>query len=198
MNTISDKIIKRIQRKGRGWTFSTVDFQDLGTRKTVDQNLIRLVNGGEIRRVIRGIYDYPKISKFGEMPPNPFSVALALARSTGEDIQATESRAVNALGLSNQVPAKIIYYTNGTTRKRKVGNQVIIFKRAPKKVIGAGKMAGLVIQAIRYYGAKNINQSILSQIVEKVKTEDLMELKKEKTNVPVWLQESIDQLIAQA
>ena len=58
--TFEDKALYRIRGTGGGWTFSPRDFLDLGGRPTVDSGLHRLEKRGEIRRVIRGIYDYPR------------------------------------------------------------------------------------------------------------------------------------------
>jgi len=61
--TIENKALSRIYGSGRGWSFSPKDFADLGSRAAIDLALHRLNNKSTIRRVIRGIYDYPRYSE---------------------------------------------------------------------------------------------------------------------------------------
>lgn len=63
MDQSIEKKITRIKGHGKGWSFSQKDFTDLGQRTAIDTALQRLHDNGEIRRVTRGIYDYPKIRK---------------------------------------------------------------------------------------------------------------------------------------
>lgn len=62
--TFENKVLYRIRGTGGGWAFSPRDFLDLGSPSTIDSALHRLETRGKIRRVIRGIYDYPRFSKF--------------------------------------------------------------------------------------------------------------------------------------
>ena len=125
--TISSKIERRIQKQGEGWVFAAQDFLDLGSRAAVDQTLSRLAREGEIRRVGRGLYDLPRTSTLlGTLvPPAQERIAEALERKTGSRLQSSGAVAANALGLSTQVPAKIVYLTDGASRKLKVGGQTI-------------------------------------------------------------------------
>ena len=119
MSSITDQITNRIKRKKPSWVFSPKDFLDIGTRAAVDQVLSRLVKKSMIRRLDRGIYDYPKQSKLlGVLPPTPDSIARAMA--SGDPVFPSGARAINLLGLSTQVPAKPSYQTNATVRRRRV------------------------------------------------------------------------------
>ena len=77
--TIEEQAVARVYGHGRGWSFSSVDFRGLGR---VDMALLRLQEAGTIRRVLRGIYDYPRYSELlgQEMGPDIHQVAQALAR----------------------------------------------------------------------------------------------------------------------
>jgi hypothetical protein len=199
MDSTTQKIFSRIEARKPGWVFSPVDFLDLGNRAAIDQSLSRFVKKGKIRRLARGIYEYPRRSeRFGILPPIINNVALAMARSTGSKIQLSEVSAANILGLTTQVPAKVVFYTDGTARTRKIGNQTIIFKRTtPKKLVGAGTMSGLVIQALRYYGKERITDSLIDRIRQKLSQAEIRQLMYAKTAVPVWIQKVIDQLTDQ-
>ena len=75
-----NKIINRIRGTGRGWSFSPRDFLDFGERPTIDSALHRLAQRGDVRRIIRGIYDYPRFSELlqQQLSPDIDQVARAL------------------------------------------------------------------------------------------------------------------------
>ncbi len=80
MQSIDNKVISRIYGKGRGWCFTPNEFMDLGSRSSVDKALSRLTQKGTIRRLARGLYDYPKMHKdLGSLSASPESIAQALA-----------------------------------------------------------------------------------------------------------------------
>src|SRR5260370_23170057 len=109
-----DRIMQRARAGGRGGVFTPTDFLDVAGRSAVDQALSRLVKGGQLRRLARGLYDFPKMhAKLGALAPAPDAVAQALARETGSAVQIAGARAANALGLSTPVPAKSTYLTDG-------------------------------------------------------------------------------------
>ncbi len=78
-NSTEKQALARIYGNGRGWAFSQKDFADLGSRKAIDMALMRLTDRGTIRRVIRGIYDYPRHSDLlkKQMGPDLHQVARA-------------------------------------------------------------------------------------------------------------------------
>ncbi len=109
--TITDRILRRIRGKGRGWTFVPKDLLDLGSRAAVDQALSRLARKDRIRRVGRGIYDYPRVSKrLGVLSPSVDAIASAVARKSNSQLQVSDAQAANALGLTTQISAKPIYF----------------------------------------------------------------------------------------
>ena len=80
MNSVSKQIVKRIRGKGMGFVFTPKDFLDLGSRAAVDQALSRLTRRGTIRRLGRGLYDYPRVSPhLGPLSPPLDLVALYLS-----------------------------------------------------------------------------------------------------------------------
>src|SRR5580658_1373023 len=104
----SDSIVRRIRGHGRGWIFTTSEFLDLGAESALKKTLSRLSRDRIIRRLTRGVYDYPRIHrKLGILSPNPDDVAAALAASTGSRVQISGGRAANLFGLTTQVPAQL-------------------------------------------------------------------------------------------
>jgi hypothetical protein len=146
--------MNRARAGGRGGVFTPRDFLDLAGRAAVDQALSRLVKGGKLRRLMHGLYDFPKVHpKLGQLSPTPDNVAQALARETGSRVQIAGARAANALGLSTQVPAKSIYLTDGPSRRVVLGKRIVDLRHtSPKHLIAPGSQAGTVVQALRHLG----------------------------------------------
>src|SRR5580692_10942164 len=155
MNAIQDEIIDRIREKGRGKVFTPKDFLDLGSRDAADQSLSRLVKGGEIQRLGRGLYHYPRVNERLGIPlgPDLDEIAEALARQTGSRVVPSGAVAANRLGLSTQVPAKPVYLTDGRSRQVHVGNVVFEVKHVPPKELPVGcRTSAMVFQALRHLG----------------------------------------------
>ncbi len=132
--SIENKVISRIYGNGRGWAFSPKDFSDLGTRSSIDVALHRLLAKETIRRVIRGIYDYPRFSERLKrtLSADVDQVARAFARKFGWSIQPTGMAALNILGLSTQIQGQYAYLSDGPNRTYGIGGQDLIFKHAQR------------------------------------------------------------------
>jgi hypothetical protein len=122
LQSTEHQLLRRIRGKGMGWVFSQHDFTGLTRRSAIDLALHRLVRKGEIRRVVRGLYDYPRFSALlnQELSPNIDQTAQALARKFGWRIQPGGPTAQNLLGLSTQVPARIVYLSDGPDRSYRI------------------------------------------------------------------------------
>jgi Family of unknown function (DUF6088) len=152
MQTIEKSILSRIRGSGAGGVFSPSQFLDLGNRSAVGVALHRLAKAGKIRRIRRGLYDLPRAHPImGQTGPNIMGTVRALMEGSHAKWQFTGAYAANALGLSDQVPAKIIILTDGVPRRVALEKLTLVFRRAaPRNLLGAGRRAGLVIQALRY------------------------------------------------
>ena len=193
--SIESKILRRIIGKKKGWVFAPSHFLDLCNRAAVDQALSRLVRSGDIRRLARGLYDYPrKHPDFGEMPPSVERVTAALAEKDNLKIQPSGAYAANLLGLSDQVPAKIVLLTDGSTRVVQVGNWHIKFKKtSPKNMATAGKISGLVFQALRFIGRENIDEVVIRKLNRLPKKEKQI-LIADLRYAPAWMEKVIRRL----
>lgn len=190
--SVSDRIMKRAQASGRGGVFTPTDFLDVAARAAVDQALSRLVKGGKLRRLARGLYDYPKVhSKLGALSPAPDDVARALARETGSQAQIAGAHAANALGLSMQVPAKSLYLTNGPSRRIVLGKRVVDLRHAsPKHLIAPGSPAGTVVQALRHVGP--VRAADVAQIAAgRLSTSDKKLLASNAIQAPAWMRPTL-------
>jgi hypothetical protein len=197
VQTIANKILSVLRRKGRGYVFTPHELLNLGSRAAIDQALSRMTRTGEIRRLGRGIYDYPKTSaKLGPLTPSAESIVRALGRKEGVRLQASGARAANALGLSTQVPGQITFLTDGTSRTRNVANYTIRLKRAsPRKLLGADKLAGVVLQALRYLGPNGIDQRIIRHLNGMLKDSDKRELQRLAPSAPAWAQHALERIV---
>lgn len=159
MQTMKDKILARITRLGDGKAFSAKDFLDIASRGTIDMALSGLTRGGTIRRVRRGLYDMPKVNPAlgGKLSPDIDEAARAIARRQRWKIVPEGAWAANLLGLSTQVPAKIIYLTDGPNKEVLIGRRTIHFKHArPKAMAGLEGKFALVVQALRHLGKDGV------------------------------------------
>jgi predicted transcriptional regulator of viral defense system len=195
-----NEIRKKIWAKHRGWVFSAKEFANLGPRTAVDQALFRLQRIGEIRRIARGIYEYPKVHpEIGLLSPSPEAVAMAVAAKTNSRVMVSGAKAANLLGFSTQVPAQNVFLTDGRSHKIRIGNQLVVLKHvAPSKMIGAGTEAGVVIQAFRFVGHQGIEEIPVESLSKKIPVSIKAELKRLSPGAPVWLQPTLARLSAEA
>ena len=188
MNTLTDTLLNRIKATGEGAIFGNSDFLDLGSRAAVDQTLSRLARRGIIRRLRPGLYDYPRQSRVGQLSPDPGAVATALSKKSEGRLLASGAYAANLLGLSTQVPARIVYYTDGDDNRVTVGNQTIELRHAgPRRMAGAGKVSGLVIQALRYFGKDNVGSDIVDKLRSTLTESDRALLRQDLSLAAGWL-----------
>ncbi len=189
MSAMADKIMKRVRGKGRGWAFTPRDFIDFGTRGSVDMALSRLVKSGQIRRVGRGLYDYPKLhDKLGALSPDADSLARAVASKTGDKIGPAGAAAANRLGLSTQVPAKSAYATDGSTRVKHVAGRTLSLKHARAPLLdNASDHANTVLQAIAHVGKDGMDSEIIHQFANRLDDKDMKALIKARTQMTGWM-----------
>lgn len=193
MSTIAHQITKRIRAKRRGWVFAPKDFLDLGSRAVVDQTLSRLAQQGIVRRLGRGVYDFPKQHNvLGTLSPDTNNLARAVAPKKTKKIFASGATAVNALGLSTQVPAKPTYMTNGPTQVKKVAGRTVIFKHARVPLLDKVSDAGnLTLQALAHLGKDNIDRSVLKRCENALTDRDIRVLVAHADQTPGWMADII-------
>ena len=192
-DTIENKIVAKI-KKARGSTlFFSDNFASFGNVETIRRTLNRLVEAGEIDRVASGIFVLPQIDKIiGKITPKIEDIADAIARRDKAKIVPTGAYALNRLGLSTQVPMKIVYLTDGSARNIKVGNYTISFVRtSPKNVAAIGKISRLAIQALKSIGKENVTQKEIEHIQNVLMKEKITHLEHDLRIAPAWIKEII-------
>ena len=190
---IENKILIKIKKAGRGTLFFSDNFASFGSAETVRRTLNRLVEKGELDRVSQGIFVRSQIDNIiGKITPKIEDIAEAIARRDKAKIVPTGAYALNRLGLSTQVPMNIVYLTDGSARKVKVGNYTISFIRtSPKNVSATGKISRLVIQALKSIGKENINQTEIEHIQNILLNEKIVYLEQDLRIAPAWIKEII-------
>ena len=177
-NPIEQAMFERIKARGDGWVFSPVDFVDLGNRNAVDKALSRMAADGSVRRVARGLYDVPKRHPLvGLTAPSIDQVAKAVAGKSGTRLQPTGAYAANLLGLSDQVPAKVVFLTDGRSKRIQLGQLTIALKQtSPRIMATAGTISGAIIQALRYLGKDHVTEETVKRLDRRLSPDDRKQL----------------------
>lgn len=195
--SIEDKILAQIKALPEGSLLLPADFSELGSSEAVRLSLFRLEKEGIVIRVAQGIYVRPKISKLiGPLTPSAEEVAEAIAKRDRIRTLPTGSYALNALGLSTQVPMNIVLLTDGSPRVIKIGKRTIKFKKTtPKNLLAKGKISRLAIQALKEIGNGKVTEEEENKIVALLKTEDEKDLKHDTVLAPVWIQKILKKVL---
>lgn len=177
--------------------FCPIDFLHVGSEESIRKALSSLCKKKFIRRLTQGIYDYPKLHKaIGIIPPNLHDVAETIAKKNGVQIQPSGAYAANLAGLSEQVPGRLIFLTEGPSRKVKIGNQEIIFKKATRKVMdSAGTREGLVIQAFKNLGEDHIDKITRARTRRFLESSSENEIRKNIKYAPLWIRKIIFEIV---
>jgi hypothetical protein len=188
--SIEDKIVAQIAALPKGELLLPVDFQELGSSEAVRLSLFRLEKKDFIVRVAQGIYVRPKESSLiGKLTPSAEEVADAIAKRDRIRTVPTGSYALNALGLSTQVPMNIVLLTDGSPREIKVGKRTIKFKKiTPKNLLAKGRISRLAIQALKEIGNGKITAEEEQKILGLLRKEEVNNLKHDIALAPVWIQ----------
>lgn len=193
-----EKVFYFISGHGRGWAFSSNDLIKKFDRQQIDSTLSDLVKEKKIRRVSRGIYDYPKYSELlqKELSPDIEQVARAIGRKFNWRIEVSGESALNILNLSTQIQAKYIYLSDGPNKSYKLFNDVEIeFKKSVLKDIGFKyKESSLIVQALKSLGKEHISDEIIEKIKEQIEPKMVEKILKDTQSTTVWVYEVIKQI----
>ncbi len=169
MLAVANRIMKRIRAYGRGQkVFSPKEFLDLGSRAAVDKALSRLVQDNVLRRIGRGLYDWPKMSGILKQlaPPNAELAVRTIAKRDRITVMPDGIVAAHRLGLTNAVPAKTSYVTDGATRILKIGGRTVEFRHARKFLrVWFNRPAAPVVQALTWLGKANADSAEVINIL---------------------------------
>ena len=185
-----EQIVERIENLSWGDVFIANDFFEIAGYETVRSTLNRLTNEGMIARVMRGIYYKPRyLAAIDEYEaPSAEKVAQALARKYNWTIAPSGNTALNALGLSTQVPAKWTYISDGRYADFHYGNTTIAFQRRNNgDISGYSPMSATVVQAIKTIGKGHVTQEQIELLRKKLSDEDKARLLEEAKTTGAWV-----------
>lgn len=196
MQSIEERIVNNIAKRGRGKIVFPLDFASYGNSKAVQKAFERLEDSKQLIRVARGIYCYPKIDKelgLGVLYPTFEEIASAIARRDKAQIVPTGAYALNKLGLSTQLPMNIVYLTDGSPRKIKLqGERGILFKHTAKKNLAfQNKFAMLLTFALREIGEGNITEEQMMKVRQLISDTPLESMKTDFPLIPAWIRKII-------
>lgn len=192
--------MKRTLEYKTGWVFTPKDFVDLGNRAAVDQALSRLVKAGRLRRVGRGLYDVPRYSDILKRiaPVDLHAAVAAIVRRDDARIMRSGSVYANGLGLTNMVPAKPVYDTDGRSRTVKISRTTIQFRHAPPNIMRwSGKPGGPVIQALRWLGPyASKDPDVVPILRHRLPDYVKLDLSRNIRYVPTWMRSIVSNVIS--
>lgn len=194
---VENKIAEVLKLHPIGSVLFVDDFLDYGNPESVKKALLRLKEKKTLVRLAHGIYLYPKIDKeLGILFPSTEDIALAIARRDKARIVPTGVQALNKLGLSTQVPMKVVYLTDGAARSVKVGKRTITFKNtSPKNLLAQGEISSLVIQALKTIGQSKLTDEIILKIQTLLKKEKIENIMNDAKLTPAWINKILMQSI---
>lgn len=186
---LSRKILRKVAVRGPNWAFTPRDFADLGDPRSVGMALTRLDRSGKIRRLGWGLYDRPHPHPIlGLSGASTDAVVKALARGRRLRLLPSPQLASNQLGLSTQVPAKLVYHTDGAPTKIRLDNLEIIFRRNSGRLLAlAGRASGVVAQALRDLGEENITPDVIRHLRTRLDDKSRRQIADDVHLVPAWM-----------
>ncbi|MBT0813129.1 hypothetical protein KIH41_17710 [Litoribacter ruber] len=186
---VENKIAKALSAYSKGSVLFVDDFLDYGKPESVKKALLRLKEKEILVRLAHGIYLYPKIDEeLGVLFPSTEEIAKAIARRDKARIVPTGIQALNKLGLSTQVPMKVVYLTDGAARTVKIGKRTITFKKAsPKNLLPKGEISSLAIQALKTIGQAKVDEKTTAKIQTILKNEKKENISNDAKLSPAWI-----------
>ena len=193
------RLMKSVRARGRGAAFTWKDFEAFGKPDAIRQALSRLVKRGKIRRVARGIYDWPRtVASLGiTVAPDVAAVVDAVARHDGAAIQPAGAQAANQLGLSTQVPARDAFCSTGPARRITLGKRVIQVRHAPPRLMAGvrqGGVGGLVVGALAHIGAHDVDNDDIARLQKVLTPQDKAALRRLIPRTYRWMKPVLAQI----
>jgi hypothetical protein len=194
--SVDKGILARIYGLGRGAVFTPARFRDLGSPDAIHNALTRHAKSGTIRQLARGLYDYPvQHPVLGTVAPSADAIARALVGRDAIRLQPAGAYAANVLGLSDQVPMKIVFLTDGASRRVKLGQREIILQRTtPRNMATARRKSGTIIQALRHLGQDQVDDNVIATLQRQITAADRSVIRKDLRYAPAWIADILRRL----
>jgi hypothetical protein len=195
MQTVAENILTQAKLLPEGALISAKEFLHVGSRAAVDQALKRLKERKELLPLYRGVYVVPVKTRFGARAPAAEKVVESIAATRAETVVAHGAAAANSLGLTTQVPTKLVYLTSGRSRRLKLGAQIVEMKHAPQwMLLPSQRAAGEAVRALAWIGKSRASKALMA-LKQKLPPSTLQELVALRPALPGWLSKSISQTL---
>ena len=172
------------------------DFPEYHT-EFVGSVLSELTTEGMLVKIAHGIYAKPRNSRFGVVLPSVDKVVQAIAVRDNAEVLPSGMTALNALGLSTQVPMNYTYLTTGSGRTINLSNRKVVLKRGvPKNFCYGTRLISLLVQALKALKKENVGEIELNVIRQLVlKETDKETLVKDVDMMPAWMKRIIKPML---
>ena len=173
------------------------DFSEIADDVAIRKVLSRLEADGVLRRIMRGVYEYPEYNDFLNeyVAPSPNKVAHALARNYGWTIVPSGDTALNMLGLSTQVPATWLYVSDGPYKEYTFGSITLKFMHTTNKEISKiSYKTALTIQALKSLGKEKITDKTVMAIANTLSKQEKQAMLKEAKYATAWIYDIIKRI----
>jgi len=195
MQPVAERILTQANSLPEGALISARELLHLGSRAAVDQALKRLLERNELMRLAQGIYVVPVKTRFGTRAPTAEKVIERFAATRAETIVPHGAAAANMLGLTTQVPTKLVYLTSGPNRQFQLGAQVLEMKHAPQWMLLPTQPAvGQAVRALAWLGQRRAAEA-LTVLKRKLPPSTLQDLVALRPALPAWMSKSISQAL---
>ena len=159
--TVYTDILAAIAQKGRGRIFFAQEFYDRWPDSTVRFTLSRLAEDGQVVRLARGVFCYPRLSEHGTkmLLPDTDTIARAVALKTCVRIVPVGDQAAFLVGLTSLQLASSTYLTDGAPRRIRLANgRTIEFRHTSEMRIFAfvDRRMQLISAAVRAVGREGV------------------------------------------
>jgi hypothetical protein len=195
MHAVAERILSQAKALPEGALISAKEFLHLGSRAAVDQALKRLKERRELMPLYRGVYVRPVKTRFGVRAPAAEKVVERIAATRAEAVVPHGAAAANSLGLTTQVPTKLVYLTSGKSRRFKLGEQTVEMMHAPQwMLLPSHRAAGETVRALAWIGEHRAAEA-LTTLKHKLSPSTVEELIAVRPALPAWLSQSISQTL---
>lgn len=192
-----NSIKERVELSERGTLFFPDSFSALGSSDAVRSALVRLCKNNILIRVAQGIYYYPRIdTKWGSgiIPPSIEEIARGIAMRDKVRIAPTGSYAMYQLGLSTQIPANVVFMTDGSQRRISIGKgRGIFFKHSSNMRVFAfqSQLMELIVAAMREIGQDNITDEQITIVNTHLDQVDRDDYNHDIQLAPIWVRNTL-------
>ena len=194
VNSTYLKVLNRIANAPSGSVFVISDFTDLANYEAVKKVLARLADQCMLRRVLRGVYDKPRLSSLlhGDAAPDLDQVAHAIARNYNWSIAANGETALNQIGLTSKTPTEWSYISSGPYKQYAIGDNTLTFAhRSDSQMIDMSEKTLLLVQALKAIGSGRLSSTHIKQIRSHFSSDELQIILSESQHTIKWVYEEI-------